>query len=74
MAEVIMELEEEEAVRVSEHVDMDVHVDFGIALDIGLHIEKITPAIIQKFVTDFNTDSLQLDTTLYSFQTKEEEA
>jgi len=74
MAEVIMELEEEEAVRVSEHVEMDVHVDFGIALDIGLHVEKITSSVIEKFIHDFNTDSLQLDTTLYSFQTKGEEA
>ena len=74
MAEVIMELEEEESVKVKEHVDMDVHVDFGIALDIGLHVEKITPRLIEKFIKDFNNDALQLDTTLYSFQTKEEEA
>ncbi len=74
MAEVIMELEEDQAVRVSEHVDMDIHVDFGIALDIGLHVEKITPEIIEKFIADFNTDTLHLDSTLYSFQTKEEEA
>lgn len=74
MAEVIMELEEEEAVKVQEHVDMDNHVDFGIALDIGLHVETITSEIIEKFITDFNTDNLQLDDTLYSFQTTEEEA
>lgn len=74
MAEVIMELEEDESVKVTEHVDMDVHVDFGIALDIGLHVEKITPSIVEKFIRDFNSDSLQLDSTLYSFQTKEEEA
>jgi hypothetical protein len=74
MAEVILELEEDESVKVSEHVDMDEHVDFGIALDIGLHIEKITQSVVEKFITDFNNDSLNLDTTLYSFQTKEEEA
>src|SRR5690349_5193807 len=74
MAEVIMELEEEEAARVSEHVDMDEHVDFGIALDIGLHVEKITQSVVEKFINEFNTDTLQLDSTLYSFQTKEEEA
>ena len=74
MAEVILELEEEESVRVSEHVDMDEHVDFGIALDVGLHVEKITPSIVEKFISDFTNDTLQLDTTLYSFQTKEEEA
>jgi hypothetical protein len=74
MAEVILELEEEESVKVTEHVDQDVHVDFGIALDIGLHVEKITPRIVEKFIQDFNNDALELDTTLYSFQTKEEEA
>jgi hypothetical protein len=74
MAEVIMELEEEESVKVKEHVDMDIRAEFGISLDIGLHVERITPEIIQKFIHDFNTDSLNLDPTLYSFQTKEEEA
>lgn len=74
MAEVILELEEEESVKVNEHVDMDIRADFGISLDIGLHVEKITPQIIERFIRDFNTDSLQLDSTLYSFQTKEEEA
>lgn len=74
MAEVILELEEEETVKVQEHVDMDYHVDFGIALDIGLHLESITPEVVAKFIHDFNTDSLQLDDTLYSFQTSEEEA
>lgn len=74
MAEVIMELEEEESVKVQEHVDMDKHVDFGIALDIGLHVEVITPDVVEKFIDDFNADNLQLDDTLYSFQTTEEEA
>lgn len=69
MAEVIMELEEDGQVKVKEHVDMDKHVDFGIALDIGLHVERITPAIIEKFIHDFNQDNLNLDQTLYSFQT-----
>lgn len=74
MAEVIMELEEEETVKVKEHVDLDVHTDFGIALDIGLHVEEITLEIVEKFIHDFTNDSLALDTTLYSFQTKGEEA
>jgi hypothetical protein len=71
MAEVIMELEEEEAVKVKEHVDLDPNSDFGVALDIGLHLEKITTANIEKFIKDFNEDSLHLDPTLYSFQTQD---
>jgi len=74
MAEVIMELEEDEHVKVKEHVDQDIHVDFGIALDIGLHLEKITPEVIEQFIHDFNADAIKLDPTLYSFQTKEMEA
>jgi len=73
MAEVIMELEEEDAVKVKEHVDMDEHVDFGVALDIGLHLEKITPFVIENFIQQFNSGTLNLDATLYSFQTKGEE-
>jgi len=74
MAEVIMTLEEEEEVKVKEHVDMDPNSDFGISLDIGLHVDKITPNIIEKFIKDFNEDNLKLDDTLYSFQTEDQEA
>lgn len=73
MAEVILELEEEEAVKVKEHVDLDPNAEFGVSLDIGLHREKISPADIAKFVRDFNEDALQLDETLYSFQIQDEE-
>jgi hypothetical protein len=74
MAEVIMTLEEEESVKVKEHVDLDSNTDFGISLDVGLHVEKITPKVIEKFIKDFNEDNLQLDDTLYSFQTQDQEA
>jgi hypothetical protein len=71
IAEVIMELEEEEAVKVKEHVDMDANTDFGVALDIGFNVEKVTPLEIKKFIKDFNEDTLKLDDTLYSFQTQD---
>jgi hypothetical protein len=74
MAEVIMSLEEEESVKVKEHVDLDVNTDFGISLDVGLHVEKITPKVIEKFIKDYNEDNLRLDDTLYSFQTQDQEA
>jgi hypothetical protein len=73
MAEVIMELEEEETVKVKEHVDMDPKAEFGISLDVGLHREKITSQVIERFIKDFNEDTLKLDETLYSFQTQDEE-
>jgi hypothetical protein len=71
MAEVIMELEEEGAVKVKEHVDIDSHVDFGIALDAGIYVEEITEEIIEKFISDFNQGTLVLDDTHYTFQMKE---
>jgi hypothetical protein len=73
MAEVIMELEEEETVKVKEHVDADDNADFGIALDIGLHVEEITPKTIEKFIKDYNEGTLKLDDTLFSFQTQDQE-
>lgn len=72
MAEVIMELEEEDSVKVKEHVDLDLNHEFGIGLDAGLHIEKVTPQIIQRFIKDFNDDTLTLDDSLYTFQTQAE--
>lgn len=72
MAEVIMELEEEEAVKVKEHVDLDANSDFGVSLDVGLHVDAVTAKVIEKFIKDFNEDSLKLDDTLYSFQTQDE--
>lgn len=71
IAEVIMELEEEESVKVKEHVDLDINTDFGVALDVGIHRERITAAEIEKFIRDFNEDNLKLDENLYSFQTED---
>ena len=73
MAEVIMELEEDEAVKVQEHVEIDSNSEFGVSLDVGLHREKITPQVIERFIKDYNEDSLALDKTFYSFQTQDEE-
>lgn len=73
MAETILELEEEEAVKVQEHVEVDPNVDFGIGLDIGLNIEKVDDEAIEKFIKEFNEDNIQLDETLYTFQTEDYE-
>ncbi len=72
MAEVIMDLEEEESVKVQEHVEIDPNLDFGIGLDAALNVEVIKPEIISKFVKDYNEANLKLDKTLYAFQSQEE--
>lgn len=73
ITEIIMEMEEEEAVKVQEFVDIDTHHDYGIGLDAALNVEEITDKVIKKFITEFNDDTLKLDDTLYSFQTEEDE-
>lgn len=73
IAEAIMEIEEEEEVKVKEHVEIDPNIDFGIGLDVGLNLETITNEVIEKFIIDFNKDTLELDSTLYSFETQDEE-
>lgn len=68
MAEVMVELEEEGEVKVKEHVELDLGHEFGIGLDAGLNVELITHELIERFIKDFNSDSLKLDNSLYSFQ------
>lgn len=73
MAEVIVELEDDETVKVQEHVDLDENLDHRIGLDIGLNVDEVTDKTISKFIRSFNNDELELDSTLYSFQTEEEQ-
>lgn len=69
LAEVITDLEEEEQIKVQEHVEVDSLEEGTIGLDAGFHIDEVTDAVIEKFVSDFNNDTITLDPTLYSFQT-----
>ncbi|HLU89574.1 MAG TPA: hypothetical protein VKZ51_07040 [Cyclobacteriaceae bacterium] len=73
MTEVIMQLEEDEEVKVQEFIDVDTNHDYGIGLDAALNLEYIDEDAIARFVREFNEDSIQLDDTLYSFQSEEEE-
>lgn len=73
IAEAIMEIEDDEEVKVKEHIEVDPNIDFGIGLDIGLNLDSIDNQTISKFVKEFNDDSLSLDDTLYSYQTQDEE-
>jgi hypothetical protein len=74
MAEVILELQEEEVVKVKEHVEVDTHLDFGVGLSVGLHQEAITDRMIEDFISAFNNETLKLDDTLYTFHQEEEES
>lgn len=67
ITEIIMDIEEDESVKVQEFVDLDTYHDFGIGLDAALNIESIDASVINKFINEFNNDTLKLDDTLYSF-------
>lgn len=73
ITEIIMEIEEEESVKVQEFVDIDTNHDFGVGLDAALNVDSISDKVIRKFINDFNEDNLVLDDTLYSFQSEEED-
>lgn len=70
--EFIEELEEEDAIKVSEFCEMDFDFDFGIGLEVALNVGEITEEIITKFIEDFNAGTLELDKDLYSFKEDEE--
>lgn len=72
MAEIMMELEEEEAVKVQEHVELDPNLDFGVGLDAALNVQTIDEKVISRFVKQFNEGTLSLDDTMYSFVEEED--
>ncbi|MHA7128780.1 hypothetical protein [Algoriphagus namhaensis] len=73
ITEIIMDIEDDERVKVQEFVDIDTHHDFGIGLDAALNVEEISEEIIENFIKDFNDDTLELDDTAYSFQSEGED-
>lgn len=73
LTEIIEEIEETETVKVQEHVEIDTDFDYGISLDVCLNVEEITDEVIEDFVRAYKTNTLSLDTTLYSFTSDPEE-
>ncbi len=71
MTELILELEDEGEVKVKEHIEVDTSLDFGVGLDVGLNVEEVTADVIEKFIREFNSNTLKLDETLYTFENEE---
>jgi hypothetical protein len=71
--EIMEELEENDEIKVLEHVEIDPNTDYGVCLDVCLNVEMITDKIVEKFVRDFNQNILQLDPTLYSFKSESDD-
>ena len=51
---------------------IDEDFDFGISLEAALYVAALEDEVIEKFISDFNANSLKLDSSLYSFKTEEE--
>jgi hypothetical protein len=73
ITEIIMDIEEDESVKVQEFVDLDTNHDYGIGLDAALNIDSIDEKVVSKFIKEFNDDTLVLDDTMYAFQSEEED-
>jgi len=73
MTEVMMDLEEEESVKVQEYLELDDRVDYGVSINAAINVDDIDEKVVTKFVNDYNSDTLVLDDTFYSFQSEDEE-
>ncbi|MFT4033053.1 MAG: hypothetical protein QM669_11585 [Siphonobacter sp.] len=73
ITEIIEEIEENEEIKVTEHIEIDTESEYGVELDICLNVEAVTDEVIDTFVNQFNTNKVELDPTLYSFKSLEEE-
>ncbi|GAB2771671.1 hypothetical protein GCM10027275_13080 [Rhabdobacter roseus] len=73
LTEYIEEIEENEEVKVSEHVEIDKTFEYGVGLEVGLNKTEITEKVIDDFIALFNADRLQLDPGVYSFSSEEED-
>ncbi len=73
IAELIEAIEEDEEIKVSEHIEIDAEFEYGLGIEVCLNVDEITDEIVEKFIKDFNNNTLKLDNGLYSFMTEEEE-
>ncbi|TDB67011.1 hypothetical protein [Arundinibacter roseus] len=73
LTEFIEEIEENEEVKVQEHVEIDTEFEYGIGLEVGLNRPEITVKVIDDFIAHFNADRLKLDPDVYTFHSSDEE-
>lgn len=73
LTEFIEEIEENEEIKVSEHVEIDTDFEYGIGLEVGLNRTEITEKVIDDFIAHFNAGRLNLDKSVYSFHSSEDD-
>lgn len=65
-------LEEEEAVKVAEHLNVDPDFEYGIGIEYVKNIPVITDKEIRLFIQEYSQGKIKLDKTLYSFESENE--
>jgi hypothetical protein len=73
ITELIEEIEENEEIKVHENIEIDYEFEYGIGLDVCLNVDEIDDDIVEQFIENFKTGKLDLDKTLYSFQSSEDD-
>lgn len=73
VTEIIEEIEENEEIRVAEHVETVMQDDGTVEMDVCLHREAITDQLIEQFVVQYRAETLQLDPTLFTFSSLDED-
>jgi hypothetical protein len=77
-AEIIAEIEAEGDLKVQEFIEIDdseieeTQDDLMVLLTVALNVEKINQEVIDKFVREYKTNTLQLDENLYSFSIEDD--
>jgi len=72
-ASIIMELQEDDDIKVQELVQHDDSFDYGIGLEVVLNVEEVTDEVVSKFIADYKAGTLRLDEGLYSFEIDDED-
>lgn len=73
ITELIEEIEENEEVKLSEHLEIDEDFEYGIGLDVCLNVDEVNDKIVTKFVDEYLAGTIKLDQTMYSFKTDYED-
>ena len=74
ITEIIEEIEENEEIKVTEHLETEVNAEEGtVELDICLNVEALDDQVVEQFVKEYTAGRLELDPTLYSFHSLDEE-
>jgi len=73
ITELIEEIEENEEVKLSEHLEIDEKFEFGIGLEVCLNVDEVDDAVVTKFVDEYLAGIIKLDLTMYSFKSEYED-